>query len=124
MKRIPALALVLALLASATLAQATGHSATLTWTAPPDATATTIYHIYRAAAACPTGGGVGTLSFVRVDGVSSAISSTNYTDTTIGVGPWCWYVTAVTGGQESAPSNTSGGTALPNAPVMNVPKII
>lgn len=124
MKRISALVFVFALLASATLAQATGHKASLSWTAPADATSSTTYHVYRAAASCPVGGGVGTLSFVRIDSATLSITSPAYTDVGIGVGPWCYYVTAVTGGQESPPSGTAGGTALPLAPGTPIATII
>lgn len=118
MKRIPALALVLGLLASATLAQATTHSVALSWTAGGDATTATTYHVYRATSGCVSGVAVSTLtlSFVRLDGVSSAISATNYTDTTVGVGAFCYYVTAVLNGAESNPSLTAGANVLPSSP--------
>lgn len=119
MKRISAIALVFAFFAVAMLAQATGHKTTMTWTAPTDSTATTTYHVYRAVGVCPVDGSLGTLSYARIDGVSSAITATSYTDVTIGVGNWCYYVTAFTAGIESAPSNTSGGTAQPLAPTAN-----
>ncbi len=92
----------------------TGHQTTATWKAPNDATTTTTYNIYRTGAACPAGGGVGTLSFVKLN--TAPITALTYIDTTIGVGAWCYYVTAVTSGFESFPSTTSGGTALPESP--------
>src|SRR5271163_1577295 len=118
MKRIVAIFGILALAALPLSAQATGHKATLTWTAPPDAVATSTYNVYRAAAACPSGGVTGTLSFTKI--TATPITALTYVDSTIGVGQWCYYVTQVQAGTESAQSNTSGGTAAPLSPPLTV----
>jgi len=107
MKRL--LAILLLLLATGASAQSTGHSAVLTWAAPSDATAASTYNIYRANAVCPTSG-TGTLTFTKINSTSAL----TYTDSTIIVGNWCYYVTQVASGIESAPSNTAGGQARPN----------
>lgn len=122
MKRISVLAIVLfglTLFCVPMKAQAAPRSVGLTWTPPGDSTATTTYHIYRASAACANGVAVSTLttlSFVRLDGATSAQSAPNYTDATVGVGSFCYYVTAVTNGTESGPSLTAGATVAPLAP--------
>lgn len=134
-RKLSALAFAFALLASAaaarpkppatppaapSAAQAVGtHNVALSWVAGGDGTAATIYHIYRATAACTTGVAVSTipsLSFVRLDGVSSAISSTNYTDATVGVGAFCYYVTAQLNGVESPASLVAGAVVRPLSP--------
>lgn len=131
MTRSPALALVLALLASATLAKppappamaaaqiAGTHFVSLSWSAGGDGTTATTYHIYRALGACANGvvvSTLSTLSFVRLDPPSSAQSATNYTDTTVGIGAFCYYVTANLNGGESKPSVTAGAIVTPQPP--------
>lgn len=136
MNRIPALALVLALLASATLARphaappanlasmaaaqvAGTHSVALSWSAGGDGTTATTYHIYRALGACANGvapSTLPTLSFVRLDPPNSAQSATNYTDATVGVGAFCYYVTANLNASESNPSLTAGAAVKPLSP--------
>ena len=93
-----------------------GHKAILTWNAPSDADTTTTYNIYRSNATCPTIG-IGTGTWSKI---SSGVVTANYTDSSISVGNWCYYVTATTQGQESGPSNTAGGLARPGAPSLTL----
>lgn len=110
---------LLAGLTGASRAQAGPHSVSLSWTAAADATTATTYHIYRALGACANGvvpTTLTSLSFVQLDGANSAISATNYTDSTVGVGAFCYYVTASLNGATSAPSLTAGALVPPLAP--------
>lgn len=103
-------------------AQAT-HSVGLTWIPAGDSTTATIFHIYRALGSCANGvvpSTLTTLSFVRLDGASSAISSPNFTDATVGVGAFCYYVTAQLNGAESDPSLTAGAMVKPSSPLTPV----
>lgn len=101
----------MAMVAAAGQAGGTGHSAVFTWTAPADAVATSTYDLFRANAVCPTSG-LGTLTFTKVN--ATAIVGLTYTDGTIGVGNWCYYMQQNQNGATSQPSNTSGGQARPN----------
>lgn len=89
--------------------QAQAHSTTLT-IIDPTASAARSYNIYRAAGACPVTG-LGPLTFSKL--TLTPISVLTYTDTTITVGTWCYYVTAVENSVESNPSVAAGGTAKP-----------
>jgi hypothetical protein len=101
MKRIPALALVLALLASATLAQATGHSVTLSWT---NADTGVTNNMYRLVGACPASlTGTFPFGFTKIN--TSAIASSPYVDSNVIVAStYCYFATEVLGTQESAAS--------------------
>lgn len=84
-----------------------GHTAQLTWSESADGGTV---NIYRAAAACSTN----PASFTQIKtGVAAAGP---YTDSTIAVGSWCYYVTAVVGGAESGASNKITLTVLPQPP--------
>lgn len=87
---------------------AAGHSAALSWTAPSDATSGTTYTIYRAAEACPAA------PDTNFSLLTSGVTTTSYTDSTVTVGTWCYYVEQVQNSTSSAPSNLAGGTAAPN----------
>jgi hypothetical protein len=102
---------VLALLASG--AQAQAHSATLSWTAPSDAVSGSTYNVYRASGSCPATVTPGS-PWVQL---KTGLTTTSYTDSTITVGAWCFYVTQVQASIESAPSTDAGGTAHPNSVV-------
>jgi fibronectin type 3 domain-containing protein len=79
------------------------HAATLTWTASADATTGMTYNVYRATAACST-----TPTLAKL---TSGIVATSYTDTAVTVSAtYCYGITAVLNGQESAMSNKAGGT--------------
>ena len=89
-------------------AQATGHSAVLTWSPPTDVIPGETYNVYRTANACPAT----TATFAKIN--SSPVTTPTYTDSTITAGSWCYQITAVQNGVESAPSVSSGGNAKPN----------
>jgi hypothetical protein len=110
MKRLILFLLVVLALAIPSFAQ--GHSAVITWPAPSDAVAASTYKVYRASGACPASA-PGTLTWTNL--TATPISALTYTDSTITVGAWCYYVTQVQAGIESVPSNPAGGTARPNA---------
>jgi len=92
--------------------QASAHSAALSWSAPSDATSSTTYSIYRMSGACPAAPGT---AFTLL---TSGVTATAYTDSTVTVGTWCYYVEQVQNSTSSGPSNMSGGTAAPNAPIL------
>lgn len=89
----------------------TGHSAVFTWVAPADVVATSSYDLFRTNAVCPVTG-LGTLTFTKVN--TAAITGLTYTDATITVGNWCYYMQQNQNGATSVPSNTTGGQARPN----------
>ena len=89
----------------AALAQ-TAHSATLTWADLLNPTGTT-YSVYRATGLCS-----GTPTYAKI---ASALTVKTYEDVTVQPGNYCYTVTAVFNGMESAPSNTAG------APVPSFP---
>lgn len=93
---------------------ATGHSATLTWAAPSDATTGTTYSVYRMSGACPSAPGT------AFSLLAAGITTTSYTDSTVTVGTWCYYVEQVQNSTNSAPSNLAGGTAAPLAVIIQV----
>jgi len=86
-------------------AQATAHGVNLTWTA--SATPGSTVNVYRCS-------GVSCTSFTKL--TSGVTPSGPYLDTTAAVGSYSYYVTAVVGGAESAPSNTTTVTVLPQPP--------
>lgn len=87
------------------------HQAVISWSAPADATAGSTYNIYRALEVCPASG-LGAGPYTKV---GSGITALNFTDSTVVVGnSYCYYGTHVENSIESAPSNTAGGTVLPN----------
>lgn len=86
------------------------HQAILNWTAPADVGATTAYNVYRVNAPCPASG-IGTLIWTKL--TAAPITPLTYTDATITIGAWCYYVTQVQLSFESGPSPTFGGSASP-----------
>ena len=88
------------------------HSATLSWAAPSDATASSTYNVYRATGVCPATG-LGTLVFSKIN--STAITTLSYVDSSVAIGTsYCYYGTQVQGTVEAAPGNTAGGHVVPN----------
>lgn len=88
------------------------HNALLSWSPAADATPASTYNVYRANGVCPASG-LGSLTFEKLNNLG--ISGTSYDDTTVAVGQaYCFYATQVQGSSESAPSNTAGGTVVPN----------
>jgi hypothetical protein len=94
-----ALRLVLAvlLISSVAAAQAVTHSAKLTWVDSLNPSGTT-YSIYRAPGLCS-----GSPVFAKI---ATGVAVLTYTDTSVTPGNYCYQVTAVAGGVESAPSSS------------------
>jgi hypothetical protein len=84
--------------------------------APSDANATTNYKFYVDLKACPADGSAPSTATLANSAVT--ITGLVYYDIEP-VGPYCYYVTAVTNGVESAPSNTSTAVIRPFAPVIS-----
>lgn len=91
-----------------TLAQG-AHSVALTWNASVDTGGTV--NVYRAPGSC-----TGTFTQIKT-GVAAAGP---YSDTGLGVGNFCYYVTAVLNGAESFPSNKILVPILPASPTVLV----
>ena len=90
------LALALLLLAAPAFAQA-AKKVTLTWNDTLNPTGTT-YNVYRASGLC-----TGTPAFTAIQ---SGVTVKTYVDASVTVGNYCYKVTAVASGIESAGSNT------------------
>lgn len=116
MKKLAYIFVLIAILVAPACAQA-AHQAVLKWGASPDAAANPAlgYNVYRLAGACSASG---TAGFSKVN--AAPITALTFTDSGLGVGPVCYYVTSTLNGAESAPSNTAGGTVGPAAVVITV----
>jgi hypothetical protein len=107
--------------ASAVCAQATGHSATLTWTTSDGGT---LFNVYRAPGACPASAPTAfpatPASFVKLN--ATPIGALIYTDNTITPGTFCYIVTELGSGgtPESGPSNLASATPLPSAVTITI----
>lgn len=112
LKKLFSVAVLLAMLFLSYPAFGAGHSAALNWSAPSDAVSSTTYSIYRSNETCPAAPDT---TFTLL---TTGVTGTSYTDTSIGVGNWCYYVEQVQNSVSSAPSNMAGGTAAPLAPIM------
>ena len=90
------------------------HSVQLSWT---DSDTGVTFNVYRATAACSTNP-----SFTLH---TSGGTPLTYTDSTVGVGKFCYYVTGVdtASGLESLPSNSADAKVLPKAPVLGNPVV-
>lgn len=89
------------LLIVATPLMAKAHSASVSWTASADAQSGLTYTIARGTGACtPT---VPTLTVL-----ASGLTATSYVDSSVVPGVYCYSITAVMGGQTSAPLQGSG----------------
>ncbi len=82
--------------AGVAFAQAAPHSVTLAWQDASNPTGTT-YNIYRASGTCA--------SNPTFTSIASNVAVKTYLDSGITPGNYCYKVTAVSGGIESAPSN-------------------
>jgi hypothetical protein len=88
-------------------ALAKAHTATVSWTASPDAQTGLTYSISRGTGACtPT---VPTLTVL-----ANGLTAVSYTDSTVVPGTYCYSVVAVMGGQTSTPLQGTG--LIPVAP--------
>jgi hypothetical protein len=91
------------------------HSVSLTWTASTDAAANPLltYNVYRLIGACPASG---TAGFTKLN--AAPVMTPAFTDANVGLGNFCYYVTATLNGAESVPSNTASAVVLPGAPTL------
>lgn len=128
-KRISALACLLLLLCAGSFiapkaqarahnltASASGHQVTLTYSASSDSTSTApgTVNVFRGSGSCPASG-ISGLGFSQIS--STAPAAGPFTDSTVGVGNWCYYVTATINGATSTnQSNTVQAVILPLAP--------
>jgi len=79
------------------------HGVTLTWTDTSNPSGST-YNVYRAAVACPAGGGIAGVTFTKI---GSAVPLSPYSDANVTAGQtYCYYLTTV-GTPESGPSATA-----------------
>lgn len=85
---------------------ASAHTVSLSYVNSPDTPNT---NVYRLTGSCPAG----TTGFIKL--TSSPVVTSNYIDSTVVAGNYCYFVTAVLNGVESAPSNTAQAT-VPVAP--------
>src|SRR5271155_5194901 len=100
----------LLLSASAAIAQ---HSATLSWTQSTDPV--TGNNVYRASGACPTSVSDNPLTTDFTKIATLTTPAVTYVDSTVTVGTWCYFVTAVNTADtpsESIPSNTQNPSVL------------
>lgn len=102
------LQLLLALFGMAAQVPADAHSVTLTWTDTRNPAGTT-YNVWRTPGLCSGGN----LTFAKV---ATAVATKSYVDSPIAPGNYCYQVTAVSGGMESAPSPTAAAPVPSFAP--------
>lgn len=100
----------LLLLPMSLVAQAS-HSVSLTWTASSDTGGTV--NVYRSTSTCPTGSAVPS-GFTSL--ATKVAAAGPYSDTTVGIGQFSYYVTTVVNGAESVPSNCISVVITPLAP--------
>ena len=108
MKRAFCLLFLIVVIACPMFSQALTHAATLTWTDPNNPTGTS-YNIHRAPGLCSGSPVFATLA--------TAVTGLTYTDGTVTPGNYCYAVTAVAGGVESAMSNAAQAPVPSFAPV-------
>ena len=103
--------LILFLFAFTLPAIAATHSVTLNWTAGTDDTG---FIVYRASGTCPAtvSSNPVTTGFTAVSTINSA-TTTNYIDTAVTYGTYCYFVVGTAGGLVSVPSNTVNPSVLP-----------
>lgn len=94
-------------IASAAQAASNTHSVVLAWNTSPDAAANPAitYNAYRVTGACSS-----TATFTKIN--AAPISALTFTDASVAPGAYCYYVTAVLNGIESAPSNQAAAAIL------------
>lgn len=95
------------------LAQA-AHSVTLTWTDPVGGYPPgTTYNVYRAVGTCN-----GVPNYVKPP-IGLGLTTKTYVDTTVSIGSYCYVITAVVGGLESAASLSAGATVQTGTVTIN-----
>lgn len=97
-------------LAAPALAQSS-HSVSLSWKASSDTGGTT--NIYRSTGSCPSSGTTPS-GFTSL--ATKVVAAGPYSDTTVGIGQFSYYVTSVVNGAESIPSNCVTVAITPAAP--------
>lgn len=109
------LVLVAIILTAGSVSAQVAHSVTLSWVASLDSITSNpgTTSIFRAPGACPASG-ISGLTFTKL--ASNQSPAGPYTDSTVTVGTWCYYVAADIGGAESGPSNTFQAPILPAPP--------
>lgn len=88
------------------------HSVQLTYGASSDAGSnpSLTYNVYRATSACTS-----TPTFAKIN--ASPVTGLSFSDPNVSVGnTYCYQVTAVLNGLESAPSNSASAVILPSSP--------
>jgi hypothetical protein len=87
----------------------------LSWTASTDAAAnpTLTYNVYKFSGVCTT---TGSPVFTKIN--TAPVTTLTYTDSTVTTGTFCYYVTAVLNGAESAPSTQVSAVILLAAPTL------
>jgi hypothetical protein len=90
-------------------AMAASHSVGLSWTPGSDDTG---FNIYRASGVCPATVTPTTTGFSKLG--SSTVDT--YTDATVTLGTWCYFVTGTANSAESAASNSVNPVVAPFAP--------
>ncbi len=108
MKLLPVFAALALVILTAGSAGAQTHSVALTWTASASAAAnpSLTYNVYRSPGCSGT--------FTRLN--SSAVTATSFTDAGVAPGTYCYQVTAVLNGSESAPTNQAAAVVPAPAP--------
>lgn len=96
------------LMLSAMMQGQTGHSVTLTWVAPSDATASGIVTMYRGTGDCSTNPSMASVGTV-------VATVTTYVDA-VSPGTYCYFATHTENKSESVASNNSVALLRPNAP--------
>jgi hypothetical protein len=90
------------------LGQQVTKTVVLTWDDPVNPS-TVKYQVYKATGACDAPG----LAWAKLGG---EVSEKTYTEGSVPIGRYCYRVTSIGNGVESAPSNTAEGTVPPAAP--------
>lgn len=109
MKFIRSLSLLLFAVMLCPAAHAQAHSVSLAWTASTDGGTV---NVYRIPGSCPSSTTTGNGTKLT----AAPVAGTTYVDSTVLVGSYCYYVTAVLSGAESVPSNLVPAVILPSAP--------
>ena len=86
------------------------HCVTTSWSDGDSSLAGIGYNVYRTTGSCTTP--LPTMTKLN----TTPITPLTYTDTAVGPGVYCYYVTATLNSAESAPSSTVQATILPKAP--------
>lgn len=93
------------------IAQTLTHSATLAWTDTVNPSGT-MYNVWRESGACPATPPTTTSGFTQLN--TTSIQAKTYVDSSvIGGATYCYIVTAVSGSNQSGPSNDAQG-AIPS----------